>query len=38
VQQRLVWELKSLKQRIKIWAREQRKQKLLRLEQLEGEL
>jgi hypothetical protein len=37
-QQRLVWKLKTLKQRIKSWAKNHRSQKLLRLEQLEGEL
>jgi hypothetical protein len=38
VQRRLVWKLRVLKQHIKAWAKEQRKQKLIRLEQLEEEL
>jgi hypothetical protein len=38
VQQRIVWKLKTLKQRIKFWAKNLRKQKLQRLEELEEEL
>jgi hypothetical protein len=38
VHRRLVWKLTVLKHCIKAWAKEQRKQKLLRLDQLEEEL
>jgi hypothetical protein len=38
VQRRLVWKLKCLKQRVKIWAKQQRLQKNLKLDKLEEEL
>jgi hypothetical protein len=38
VQRRLVWKLKMLKQRVKLWAKQQRLQKHLKLEKLEEDL